>query len=130
MFGFDYSRPNDPEQVSDAAAVSNREDDLYRHPDCQGEISERFQPLYDVYSLGVVLMEIGFWKVTTELLGDEYESMDSEMVRTLLLEIVESRLPGITGSRYALAVKKCLCAEETEIEVLQEVVLELDLCRA
>jgi len=60
LVGFDYAHP--------AAAVSDRVsdaiwwNDIYRHPQRQGQYpDEMFSMLHDVYSLGVVLLEIALW---------------------------------------------------------------------
>lgn len=60
LVGFDTSRPNQSGEVSEKP-FSNNEDDLYRHPQYRGPQSNSFQPPFDIYSLGIVLFEIGLW---------------------------------------------------------------------
>ena len=62
LLGFDISRPGEPEEASEKP-VSTIEDDLYRHPEYKGLDPQPFIPPYDIYSLGVLLFEIGMWRV-------------------------------------------------------------------
>lgn len=61
LVGFDTSRPNQPGEVSEKP-FSTKEDDLYRHPSYKGSDPKSFQPPFDLYSLGVILFEIGLWE--------------------------------------------------------------------
>lgn len=78
--GFDYARPIEadtaasllpPEEMTSAQLYA----DLYRHPAAQfheafeGSGPFGFRALYDIYSLGVVLYEIGMWKPIHVILG-------------------------------------------------------------
>ncbi|CAG8979580.1 hypothetical protein HYALB_00010781 [Hymenoscyphus albidus] len=77
-----------------------------RHPHSRG---------YDIYSLGVLLLEIGLWKnldsvVDLRLLfeeEEEYENGAFERIRQEFLGLC-GRLDGLTGSIYANVVRKCL----------------------
>jgi serine/threonine protein kinase len=126
LVGFEYSRPNEPSQHSDCARVRNRRHDVYKHPECQGEISERFKPVYDMYSLGVVLTEIGFWKPAEKLAKME-ENDYAEITRKKLLEKAESELAGKMGSKYLEAVTRCLNVDSNKRneELMEQVVLQL-----
>ncbi|KAN0076091.1 hypothetical protein V8E54_007361 [Elaphomyces granulatus] len=62
LLGFDISRPGEPEEASEKP-MSTAEDDLYRHPEYKGLDPQPFIPPYDIYSLGVLLFEIGMWRV-------------------------------------------------------------------
>ena len=61
IVGFDVSRMNRPDEVSEKL-TSGPEDELYRHPKYKGDDPGRFLPSYDMYSLGVMLYEIGMWR--------------------------------------------------------------------
>lgn len=80
LAGFDYARPVEadtaagllpPEEMTSAQLYA----DLYRHPAAQfheafeGRGPLGFRALYDIYSLGVVLYEIGMWKPIHVILG-------------------------------------------------------------
>lgn len=60
LVGFDVSRPNQSGEISEKP-FSNHEDDIYRHQQYRGPHSNSFQPPFDIYSLGIVLFEIGMW---------------------------------------------------------------------
>jgi len=60
--GFDYSRQETEEQTIDRArASSDISSALYRHPNYQGDAAQGYKLAYDVYSLGMVLLEIALW---------------------------------------------------------------------
>lgn len=66
MTGFGYARPDTEEVVS--LVVSSTGKDIYKHPDLrrekqynEGQRVPRFRRKYDIYSLGLVLLEIGLW---------------------------------------------------------------------
>ena len=61
IVGFDVSRLNRPDEVSEKPS-SGPDDELYRHPEYKGDDPGRFLPSYDMYSLGVMLFEIGMWR--------------------------------------------------------------------
>ena len=61
LMGFDISRPNQPGEVSEKP-MSYFEDDLYRHPQYKGMFARSFQPSFDLYSLGIILYEVGMWR--------------------------------------------------------------------
>jgi serine/threonine protein kinase len=126
LVGFEYSRPNELTQHSDSARNRNRRHDVYKHPECQGEVSERFKSVYDMYSLGVVLMEIGFWK-SAEKLAEIEENNYAEITRRKLLEKAESELGGKMGSRYLEAVTSCLNVNSNQRneQLMEQVVLQL-----
>lgn len=41
--------------------------DIYRHPERQGQPTTPFKKIHDIYSLGVVLLEIGLWEPAIKL---------------------------------------------------------------
>ncbi|KAL8939852.1 MAG: hypothetical protein Q9211_002549 [Gyalolechia sp. 1 TL-2023] len=61
LVGFDISRPNQPDEVSEKP-LSGLDDDIYRHPNYRAENSPSFLPSFDMYSLGIMLFEIGIWR--------------------------------------------------------------------
>ncbi|KAF2654502.1 hypothetical protein K491DRAFT_469746 [Lophiostoma macrostomum CBS 122681] len=74
--GFDYSRPALNDDLTEKPPESAKED-IYRHPRVQGagnrEVSGQpgsgFKKSYDLYSLGVILLEIAYWKPIDQILG-------------------------------------------------------------
>ena len=65
--GYDYARADNPLEMTEDAP-SSPEMDLYRHPQAQGVARPSFKKLYDLYSLGCVLLEIACWSSLENLL--------------------------------------------------------------
>ncbi|KAF2473058.1 uncharacterized protein BDR25DRAFT_282262 [Lindgomyces ingoldianus] len=76
--GFDYSRPAMNDDMTEKPP-ENAASDIYRHPRVQGAGnrdssnsitgSRGFKKSYDLYSLGVIFMEIAYWKPIDQILG-------------------------------------------------------------
>lgn len=96
LSGFDFSRPARPEEMTDIPG-DDAEFDLYRHPHAQstnpGERA-RFKKSFDVYSLGVLLVEIAHWNTID---------------RIMRININEARM----RPRIALRLKFSLLADDT-----------------
>jgi serine/threonine protein kinase len=61
LMGFDFVRKED--EVSGRIGDNDWEKNIYRHPERQGIHPEAdFNMLHDIYSLGVVLLEIALWR--------------------------------------------------------------------
>ncbi|KAI1208289.1 uncharacterized protein F4807DRAFT_158691 [Annulohypoxylon truncatum] len=108
LIGFDCSRPEDAETW--ATEDFNTAANIYRHPDRWGNPS-RFERHHDLYALGVLLIEIGYWKVLPSMLrGGVGAVKDRETVRESILEIAapNGRLSHATGAYYASAAYSCL----------------------
>ncbi|KAI0847977.1 hypothetical protein F5Y00DRAFT_96270 [Daldinia vernicosa] len=93
------------------------ENTLYRHPDRQETPLEKFNKGYDIYSLGLVLLEIG----TGELIEKLYANVRGRLPpgedftpfgwQSVLLKWAKRKLPSAMGTRYATAVAKCIEGE-------------------
>ena len=114
LMGFDISRPNQPNEFSEKAR-SRPEDDHYRHPEYREPNARSFQPSFDIYSLGVVLFEIGIWRnlaATAQRHGTR-PTLPSNRSDPLLIEKMMEKGPQLelrryTGGRYRDAVVACL----------------------
>ena len=117
LMGFDIARPNLPGEFSEKPPF-RPEDDLYRHPNYKGPKPHSFQPSFDMYSLGVVLYEIGVWRrvtVASQTASREsgrppiptYNS-DPQYIDTLVRSGSVSEIKRFTGARYRDAVMACL----------------------
>lgn len=80
--------------------------DIYQHPDrLQGESAPRYISTYDVYSLGVVLLEVGLWKPLEDVADDlELDLVDRSNWPGELLKAAEG-LFVMVGQRYCRLVK-------------------------
>ena len=106
------------------------ERDLYRHPERQGKQPEQdFKMHHDIYSLGVVMLEIGLGysfvmppsdpsvssKSTAnpkldiaEFLSSKNVAQKARSVKKRLVELAEEKLPLAMGTKYTQAVIVCL----------------------
>jgi hypothetical protein len=126
LSGFDYSRPQ-------SSGTTSREVDdqwnIYRWPDIQRNNQKQhgpFKKTYDVYSLGLVLLEIAHWLPLHKILAlkswPKVSLADSTNVRGWLLGAAEAgpahfegpnpagELRNVAGERYWGAATRCLAA--------------------
>ncbi|EAQ82951.1 hypothetical protein CHGG_10769 [Chaetomium globosum CBS 148.51] len=64
--GFEYSRPDEEDLTSTAAAEDWA---VYTHPDYLGVDRKGYRKTFDMYSIGIMLLEIAWWKPAEEILG-------------------------------------------------------------
>lgn len=67
----------------------------------------RFRQLYDYYSLGIILLELGYWAPIKTILKD-YKTGDPTEIQDILLKKYIPRLSGIMGRLYMEATKACI----------------------
>ena len=65
--GFEYARPDLPEEETEPPP-RHSEHDIYRHPVILARTMLRSQKSHDIYSLGIVLVEIVYWKPIDEIM--------------------------------------------------------------
>ena len=114
--GFEYARPDFPDEYTEPPP-EHSEHDIYRHPAIVARTISRSQKSHDVYSLGIILVEIAYWKRIDEIMEmpREIKAARSRVrkVRELLLkggylEFIE----GAAGEAYANTVRTCLVGGE------------------
>lgn len=147
--GFNYSRQLTQAQTIDRGKVLNDlESAIYRHPYYQGEAATGYQIHYDIYSLGLVLLEIALWGPLMDFLAakhrpgkDQPVALSPDMPRFHEVEATElkrrvmirvnSELAYRVGTKYKEVVRWCLDLEGpvTAIEFYNMVAIPLDeLC--
>ncbi|KAI9858398.1 MAG: hypothetical protein M1813_007502 [Trichoglossum hirsutum] len=128
--GFTYSRQETEAQTIDKGKF--QEDIIpliYRHPNYQGEVAQGYRIQYDIYSFGLVLVEIAWWVPLVSFLDSGASRstgastptpvyLSSKMKRFHRIEALELRrrvvarsdreLAFRAGSAYFAAVKWCL----------------------
>ena len=137
LSGFEFSRPDGSHTT---AREANPLWDLYRWPGIQRQppTERNSRKTYDLYSLGLVLLEIAHWKTLHQILllgeegGDDKNSKtkdvplkESKLVRDWLLGIQGadrfakanksnpvSELRNLMGDRYWKIVERCLWAHD------------------
>lgn len=122
--GFDFSRPDLPEEIT-VRHASNTFDDLYRHPEVLKDASHRvmrYQKSHDIYSLGILLIEMAFWQPIEMVMGIV---MDAKGARNSIRKIRETllnqedksshgkqstmtRLSAVMGEEYVEVVQTCV----------------------
>jgi len=102
LTGYDFARPGglkDPTQKAGNIAF-----DLYAHPLYrQGKV--KYCRLFDIYSLGVVLLEIGLWR---RIESGVRQVQTPESVRSMLIQACNDELGPAMGKPYREAVRCCL----------------------
>lgn len=119
LVGFEYSRPANPGEVTEVGA-GNLLHEFYRHPSIQFD-SHRdgrggYKKIYDIYSLGVVLCEIGMWMPVHSVLGIQLKGrIRSDQVRDVRTKLLSAEnlqaLEAEAGAIFTGAVKTCLTAD-------------------
>lgn len=137
--GFSYARPDREGEVS-MERPGTKALDYYRHP----RYDEGHSRYNDIYSLGVVLFEIGHWQ-SVESMCSSYNLnyISEEEVQAFLKENCRRgrRLRARMGNVYASVVHRCLVGDfgvskdsKDDGELIRafwsSVVRELDSCRA
>lgn len=84
---------------------------------------EFFQYKHDIYSLGVMLLEIGLWEDLTPQ-HSTFETLKPDQRKEKMVNMAEDQLSLCMGQRYLNVVKACLNIDETEWEA-QRVLDEL-----
>lgn len=105
--GFEASRPSADSSLGPYDNQLSR--NVYRHPKRWGTPRETFTQIHDVYSLGVVLLEIGLWEGAEHMISSlKPEQRIPEQVSKLLVRHANERLGHRCGDIFADAVIKCL----------------------
>ncbi|KAG6355415.1 hypothetical protein INS49_003377 [Diaporthe citri] len=116
LVGWDLSRPDHPLELSETLSVStagfqNKRDAilLYSHPEMHAQSKPgkrpRYRAQFDIYSLGLVLLEIGLWRTIGEL--RRHCKDDVEFRVKLGTEYCDKLLPKV-GEVYWRVVQRCL----------------------
>lgn len=115
LVNFEFSRPEAIK--TDYSFDQDLEKNVYRHPNRQGPPSVSFNKAHDLYSLGVVLLEIGVWQTAMSMRRD---ALKKEGIRDpgtpgpmqeVYLGNARDRLGHAMGTAYREAVVSCLSGE-------------------
>ena len=118
MLGFKLSRPEDAPNLS--YKVVPRSDELFLHPAVRNEsvmTGPNYERRYDIYSLGLLLYEIGSWKSVVDRYGDVAD-LTAEEFKTKIIAKATSELPFFLGIRYRDVVVRCLTGEDSGDDAL------------
>ena len=116
LAGFEYSRPEDGSTAGDRD--DDRDRNLYRHPALQDVAGDSFNKVHDLYSLGVILLEIAVWRTASSIYGatqagSSIESLESGRIEPKRMhkhyvKVAKSKIPYLMGESYLKAVLACL----------------------
>lgn len=113
LMGYDLIRGNDAMTIQEGACRENEQAtslwsfDIFQHPDRHNSGSTpRYIKTYDLYSLGVLLLEIGFWEPLSEIA--KYLPSDQPVLWANELKKIAEQLSTRTGERYQNLVMWCL----------------------
>ncbi|KAK6505894.1 hypothetical protein TWF481_007783 [Arthrobotrys musiformis] len=109
----------DEESESSRAPVFDLEHELYRHPERYHGKTATYENKHDLYSLGVVLLEIGLWStISIEMstaIGTARKNSSAppthimeRLQEQIRLKSEDQRLANQMGPRYAEIVRRCL----------------------
>ena len=108
LFGFEYSRAGDETTYLDEDhSLTNN---LYRNPDRWNRPAARFEKSHDLYSLGVVLLEIALWKDVGSIVrlpSDNRPPIPTEVAKDLIWKCGK-RLPHQVGEVLVQSILTCL----------------------
>ncbi|KAH7198914.1 kinase-like domain-containing protein [Fusarium flagelliforme] len=88
----------------------------YRHPRYKN--GTRFKQVFDYYSLGIVLLEVGLWCPLDRFLASpRFRRMGAEEISSALCGLAKNRLGSKMGRVYRDVVVSCLAFEEEAVAV-------------
>ncbi|KAB8659329.1 hypothetical protein FH972_026218 [Carpinus fangiana] len=109
----------------------NIHQNMYRHPDdprVRGVSSwaTQYNSRFDLYSFGLVLLEIGLWMPLSDIFKEKYSLTD---FRLRVGKIWVRKLPGKVTSPYMKAVNACLSSNDNNfLQALERAIHKLRLC--
>lgn len=137
LSGFDFARPARADEMTEVPG-DVPEYNLYRHPSTQGfgfGPRESFRKTFDIYSFGVVLVELAHWDTINKVLGIEIGKVRlAAKIREKLLD--EQRIADVganMGEIYESATRKCIAGgrelgiEESDDETSDAVAAKLSM---
>lgn len=110
LLGFDTSRPESICEMS-VASKNPAASDLHRHPNSLNGMSRKpYCKSYDIYSLGLILLEIGLWKVLQTYHKPHYSA--ERFKERIVIQNLMPNLGSKTGKLYREVVERCIFARE------------------
>ncbi|KAK4206017.1 prion-inhibition and propagation-domain-containing protein [Rhypophila decipiens] len=136
IYGYDGATSSSMPEQKRNTNISGFTLDYYQQPAKHADPMRAYRHAYDVYSLGVLLLEIGLWK---ELRN--YEKLDEEdhyERRRWLCSQYLDQLRFTCGDTYADVVLSCIMIDSSDDEVVKaserelcaRIVADLEGCRA
>ena len=116
LTGYEYARPDkDGETSRSTDGDENKWWQLYVHPEYQGWSGKgQYRKTYDIYSLGIILLEIAYWKPIHEIMSIDPDGASPEQIRDIRTRLLRpendylSKLQEDHGNKLYEAVKSCI----------------------
>ncbi|KAG8531812.1 uncharacterized protein KY384_003448 [Bacidia gigantensis] len=108
LMGFSFARKNSPSEFSEAPSASGARARAYRHFDIIGQTRPSFHAKYDVYALGMILVEIGLWSPIEMILQVDLDDIPQIMSQESTLEILETKLASTLPRKFVTSVMMAL----------------------
>jgi hypothetical protein len=111
LVGFSYARRGTARSTGSSRADWRNE--IYRHPERQAaelgiDPEVYYKPYHDIYSLGVVLLELGLWERLDTTYEAQLKRATANQRRDRLVDLAGEHLPSKVGSTFSKIVKGCL----------------------
>ncbi|KAH6891537.1 hypothetical protein B0T10DRAFT_547824 [Thelonectria olida] len=110
LTGFEFSR-EEGERLATETVIEGAGVNRYRHPGCQGPFRAGFRKVHDLYSLGMVLLEIGLWKPFDRPPQYKLTSSSSENRDRIVEKCLNGYLAHYVGNKYQSVVRTCLTGD-------------------
>jgi serine/threonine protein kinase len=112
LSGFEYSRVDLVDEYTELIP-EHSEHDIYRHPHTLSSVHLRSKKSHDIYSLGLILVEIAHWRRIHDIVHlPQDERQAKKIIRnlraTLLKDDSVMEMEGLVGDSYSQAVIACL----------------------
>jgi hypothetical protein len=107
LLGFEFARPKTDPSIG--RSMDDIAFNVYRHPERQGVTRKGHTKIHDIYSLGVVLLEIGLWQTAVDVIRPRKKEVlsPSEIQQKLYAASLE-RVAHYAGQSFRDAVAVCL----------------------
>jgi hypothetical protein len=128
LMGFESSRPIDVMYLSGRLEAVELEDKFYVYPKYFHDCTMGYKPGFDLFSLGMVLVEIALWRTSENLMQDVSEQEralpkdQKEIVANFLIPMVERTV----GVVYADCVRLCINGEFCDQDELRKLLMAFD----
>ena len=114
LVDFEYSRPESG--TTFRLRDNDDERNLYRHPEIQDVANSSFSKLHDIYSLGVLLLEIALWQTARSMLDElkrrnkqhTGEQVNAYGLQEWYISRAKKKVAHLMGAPYQSAVLACL----------------------
>jgi hypothetical protein len=102
---FGLGRPSKPSTKTIDLRAVRPEFELYQHPELRVAAHRRYERRFDIYSLGMLLLEIGIWQSL-----HYFKAHDTGPVefRRRVRNVAENLLPHLMGRKYCQVVVCCI----------------------